>query len=40
MKFDLAWLTEHLERGARPRTTLADRLTSCGFLVETARPGR
>lgn len=34
MKFDLSWLSELLE-GVPDRDSLSDRLTACGFLVET-----
>ncbi len=37
MKFDLGWLTDHLENGP-DADQLADRLTACGFLVETREP--
>ena len=37
MKFDLSWLSELLD-GAPDGDTLAERLTACGFLVETREP--
>jgi phenylalanyl-tRNA synthetase beta chain len=37
MKFDLSWLTDLLN-GAPDADTLSDRLTACGFLVETRDP--
>jgi phenylalanyl-tRNA synthetase beta chain len=38
MKFDSAWLIDHLD-GAVDPDTLSERLTDCGFLVELREPG-